>query len=58
MCHLVLEETVLQGFVARVAASALEQQLVLLRIRVSTLHSSNFSQTMKMYTFEERFQAI
>lgn len=30
--HLVLEKAVLQGFVARVAAGALEQQLVLLAV--------------------------
>lgn len=32
MSHLVLEEAVLQGFVARVAASSLEQQLILLAV--------------------------
>lgn len=37
MSHLVLEEAVLQGFVARVAAGALEKQFVLLKMQKMVL---------------------
>lgn len=50
MSHLVLEEAVLQGFVARVAAGALEKQLVLLKVQKVVLmkHQSAFHHMNKM----------